>query len=41
MASDGPWMLAALESVLEHDDFTRRLVEIYQASQASDSKLKA
>ena len=38
MASDGPWMLSALESVLEHDDFTRRLVEIYQASTQQSSK---
>jgi len=31
VAADGPWMLSVLESVLPHDDFTRRLVEIYQA----------
>ena len=31
VAHDRAWLLRTLESVLPHDDFTRRLVEIYQA----------
>lgn len=31
VAHDGAWLLRTLESVLPQDDFTRRLVEIYQA----------
>jgi len=31
VAHDRTWLLRTLESVLPHDDFTRRLVEIYQA----------
>lgn len=31
VAYDREWLLRTLESVLPHDDFTRRLVEIYQA----------
>lgn len=31
IAHDGPWLLQTLASVLPHDEFTRRLVEIFQA----------
>lgn len=31
VAHDRAWLLRTLESVLPHDDFTRRLVEIYEA----------
>ena len=40
VAADGPWMLDVLKGVLPHDDFTKRLVDLYVAVNNKGSLLQ-